>query len=251
MAAAACSSMNSQTLPPCPVESTQFGRRPRYSVSSTGGSVPFSDMNPSTSDRSIPASARARVVPWKHSSKAVLSSTRPQSEVAAPTMATRRPGILRLDRSSRSRCRSWCSDEPMEAPTVTAATKDPQFRPDRAHCTGHAGSTLGQVAGYGECPWGPASGLAHRRAPASRDGRPADCHAPHPEPPREERNDRDDGEPGGRRRDPAHRGRHLLDHPQPTRRRQRHDRSSCGTRSPPGYATPRVTSSSVWSSSPP
>ncbi len=73
--------MNSQTLPPCPVESTQFGRRPRYSVSSTGGRAPLSDMNPSTSDRSIPASARARVVPWKQSSNEVLSSTRPQSEV--------------------------------------------------------------------------------------------------------------------------------------------------------------------------
>ena len=93
MAAAACSTMNSQMLPPCPVESTQLGRRPRYSASSTGGNAPVSDMNPSTSDFSIPASASARVVPWKFSSKAVLSSTRPQSDVDAPTIATRRFGM--------------------------------------------------------------------------------------------------------------------------------------------------------------
>ncbi len=95
MAATACSTMNSQMLPPCPVESTQLGRRPRYSASSTGGSAPVSDMNPSTSDLAIPASANARFVPWKLSWNAVLSSTRPQSEVDAPTMATRRPGIRR------------------------------------------------------------------------------------------------------------------------------------------------------------
>src|SRR5580704_11585390 len=53
-------------------------------------------MNPSTSDFSIPASASARVVPWKFSSKAVLSSTRPQSDVDAPTIATRRFAMVLL-----------------------------------------------------------------------------------------------------------------------------------------------------------
>ena len=47
----------------------------------------------------MPASAKARVVPWKFSWNAVLSSTRPQSDVDAPTIATRRfamdpPGAL-------------------------------------------------------------------------------------------------------------------------------------------------------------
>ena len=60
MAAAACSTMSSQILPPWPVESTQLGRRPRCSASSTGGSAPVSDMKPSTSDFSIPTSASRR-----------------------------------------------------------------------------------------------------------------------------------------------------------------------------------------------
>ena len=49
--------------------------------------------------------------------------------------------------------------------------------PRTSHNSGPAGTTerrrridTGQVAGYGECPSGPASGLAHRRAPSSRDG---------------------------------------------------------------------------------
>src|SRR5581483_1104449 len=96
MAAAACSVMNSQMEPPCPVESTQFGRMPRYSASSTGGNAPARAPKPSTSSLAMPASARARVVPWKFSWKAVLSSTRPQSDVDAPTMATRRFAMLLL-----------------------------------------------------------------------------------------------------------------------------------------------------------
>ena len=40
MAAMACSAMNSHELPPTWVESAHVGRRPRYSVTSTGASVP-------------------------------------------------------------------------------------------------------------------------------------------------------------------------------------------------------------------
>ena len=45
-------------------------------------------MKPSTSSRAMPASASARQVAWWWSSKADLSSTRPQSDSAAPTIAT-------------------------------------------------------------------------------------------------------------------------------------------------------------------
>src|SRR5438309_7454900 len=91
IAAYACSTMNSQVLPPTPVESTHVGRRPMYSATSTGGSVPRpDDMKPWTSSLVSPASARARDVAWWLSSNAVLWSTRPMSERAAPTIATRR-----------------------------------------------------------------------------------------------------------------------------------------------------------------
>src|SRR5262249_29358508 len=92
IAAMACSTMNSQVLPPTPVPSTHVGRRPRYSATSTGISSPVPlDANPSTSPFSSPASTRARLAAWWWSSKDDLSSTRPQSDNAAPTIATRRP----------------------------------------------------------------------------------------------------------------------------------------------------------------
>jgi len=63
------------------------------------------DMNPPTSAFVKPASARALVVPWWMSSRAVLSSTRPQSDNAAPTMATLRFMCL-APRSSLARSSS-------------------------------------------------------------------------------------------------------------------------------------------------
>src|SRR3974390_1110646 len=151
MAAAACSTMNSQMAPPCPVESTQLGRRPRYSASSTGGSAPVSDMRPSTSDLSIPASASARVVPWKLSSNAVLSSTRPQSEVDAPTIATRRFGIPRH--------RNGASEPQQFSPAPGPAPATMGRRP---------GSTLPPVSSTVSAPLGARAPPETRRAPRPR-----------------------------------------------------------------------------------
>ena len=124
-----------------------------------GGSAPLSDMNPSTSARSIPASARARVVPWKQSSNAVLSSTRPQSEMEAPTMATRRFGIVRPPGESvaiSSVVSEMIMVVPGRAPTVSGAQK-----PHNSVSTGHDVPArqidTDRVAGYGRpgtCgPW--------------------------------------------------------------------------------------------------
>src|SRR6476619_3186665 len=89
IAAVACSTMNSHELPPTDVLSTQLGRRPQYSATSVGGCMPVPhDANPSMSSLVRPASAIARDAAWKCSSKTVLSSTRPTSDSAAPTMAT-------------------------------------------------------------------------------------------------------------------------------------------------------------------
>src|SRR5260221_5595518 len=91
MAAYACSTMNSHVAPPTPVESTHVGRRPMYSATSTGASIPVpQDMKPSTSSLVRPASASARDTPCWQRWNAVLSSTRPMSDSAAPTTATRR-----------------------------------------------------------------------------------------------------------------------------------------------------------------
>ena len=81
--------MTSQVEPPTEVESTQVGRRPRYSATSTGASVPRpADAKPSTTSRPRPESARARRAACACSAYGVTSSTRPQSERATPTIAT-------------------------------------------------------------------------------------------------------------------------------------------------------------------
>src|SRR5262245_49089972 len=93
MAAAACAAMNSHELPPTLVPSAQRGRNPQYSAISVGANRPVPhDPNPSTSAFVSPASAIARAAAWWCSSYAVLTSTRPQSDSAAPTIATR--GLL-------------------------------------------------------------------------------------------------------------------------------------------------------------
>src|SRR3954469_5862452 len=82
--------MNSHVLPPTLVPSTQSGRSPQYSATSTGGSEPVPhDPNPSMSSLVNPASAMARDAACWCSWNGDLSSTRPQSDSAAPTMATR------------------------------------------------------------------------------------------------------------------------------------------------------------------
>ena len=65
IAAVACSTMNSHVLPPTPVPSTQSGRSPRYSATSTGASRPVPlEPKPSTSALVSPASATARDAAW-------------------------------------------------------------------------------------------------------------------------------------------------------------------------------------------
>src|SRR5450631_4496765 len=82
--------MNSHVLPPTWVPSTHVGRRPQYSATSIGASSPRpEEANPSTSSLERPASAMARLAAWKWSSYGDRVSTRPQSESAAPTTATR------------------------------------------------------------------------------------------------------------------------------------------------------------------
>src|SRR5688500_16689801 len=82
--------MNSHAAPPTPVLSHQLGRSPMYSEISIGASSPMPhDATPSTSSFVSPASARARADACWCSSNGVLVSTRPQSDNAAPTMATR------------------------------------------------------------------------------------------------------------------------------------------------------------------
>src|SRR5947207_993503 len=82
--------MNSHAAPPTPVLSLQLARRPRYSPISIGASKPMPvEARPSTSSFVKPASARARDAAWWWSSNGVFVSTRPQSDSAAPTMATR------------------------------------------------------------------------------------------------------------------------------------------------------------------
>src|ERR1700730_13170706 len=102
--------MNSHVLPPTWVPSTHVGRSPQYSATSIGGSRPRPDeANPSTSSLDSPASARARLAAWKCSSYGDRVSTRPQSERAAPTIATR-VGVLVSGRSpetSRPDRRPW------------------------------------------------------------------------------------------------------------------------------------------------
>ena len=190
MAATACSSMNSQMLPPCPVESTQLGAgpgtRPARPGERAGERHEPVDLGPA-----IPASARARFVPWKLSSNAVLSSTRPQSEVDAPTMATRRPGILRLARSSRAPCPAsvlvLVSGFSMKCaqgvgPDAPSANRNGGLEVPQWWSLGtmerRRRIDTGQGAGYGECPSGPASGLAHRRATSAVTGRPGGGGAP-------------------------------------------------------------------------
>ncbi|CAM5263891.1 hypothetical protein STANM309S_06345 [Streptomyces tanashiensis] len=91
IASAACAAMTSQVAPPTAVESTQRGRRPRYSATSTGARVPRpAEARPSISERSSPLSARARRAAWACRAYGVASSTRPQSERETPTTATRR-----------------------------------------------------------------------------------------------------------------------------------------------------------------
>ena len=69
MASTACSTMNSQVLPPTPVPSTQLGCSPQYSAISIGARSPKPDEpNPSMSSLVRPASARARLAAWKCSS---------------------------------------------------------------------------------------------------------------------------------------------------------------------------------------
>src|SRR5436309_2260420 len=81
--------MNSQELPPTLVPSAHVGRSPQYSAISVGASRPVPhDPKPSTSALVSPASANARDAAWWCSSYAVLTSTRPQSDSAAPTIAT-------------------------------------------------------------------------------------------------------------------------------------------------------------------
>src|SRR5258708_10302949 len=81
--------MNSHVLPPTPVPSTHVGRRPQYSATSMGWRRPSpDDANPSTSSLDSPASATARLAAWKWSSYGDRVSTRPQSDSAAPTIAT-------------------------------------------------------------------------------------------------------------------------------------------------------------------
>ncbi len=89
IASAAWAAMTSQVEPPTEVESTQVGRRPRYSATSTGASVPRpAEAKPSITVRSRPESARARRAAWAWSAYGVASSTRPQSERDTPTTAT-------------------------------------------------------------------------------------------------------------------------------------------------------------------
>src|SRR5271167_412788 len=85
--------MTSQDEPPTLVASTHPGRRPRYSLTSIGGSSVPCAPKPSMSSFVRPASAIARRDDWAISAIAVLSGTRPQSDRPAPTMATRLLGI--------------------------------------------------------------------------------------------------------------------------------------------------------------
>lgn len=91
MASAAWAAITSQVAPPTAVESTQVGRSPRYSATSTGARVPSpAEAKPSTTERSRPESASARRAAWACRAYGVESSTRPQSASATPTTATLR-----------------------------------------------------------------------------------------------------------------------------------------------------------------
>src|SRR6476659_7542042 len=89
MAAAACWAITSHDEPPTFVESTQLGRSPRYSLTSTGASRDPCAPTPSMSFLANPASPIALRADWAISAVAVLSGTRPQSDSPTPTIATR------------------------------------------------------------------------------------------------------------------------------------------------------------------